>query len=271
MQLTLLGTGTSMGVPVIGCQCSVCTSADQHNRRLRTSALLRVAGLTILIDAGPDFRQQALTAGLTRLDAVLLTHSHVDHISGLDDLRPLNMAQGSTIPLYGSAHTLKDVRKRFDYAFSDASAGSTRPMLELCEVQSERVFQVGPVPILPFDIQHGTWTITGFRVGSLGYVTDASFIPASSLQHLYGLDVLVLNALRDGPHPTHFSLDQAVAMVEQLQPRRALFVHMTHDLDHETTNARLPDHIQLAHDGQVVEVADDFDISGAAIPRHVAR
>jgi phosphoribosyl 1,2-cyclic phosphate phosphodiesterase len=258
MRLTFLGTGTSMGVPVIGCRCAVCTSLDARNKRLRTSALLEADGLSLLFDAGPDLRQQALAAGLSRVDAVLLTHAHADHVSGLDDLRPLNFAQRSAIPLYGSAATLAFIRGRFDYAFVNGSEGSTRPALDLIEIQSAVPFRVGPVQVLPFDVQHGTWTITGFRVGGLGYVTDASFIPPASLDCLRGVDVLVLNALRLAAHPTHFSVDQARRIVEELRPRRALLVHMTHDLDHEATNATLPDNIRLAYDGQVVEVADSY-------------
>lgn len=246
-----------MGVPVIGCRCAVCSSPDPRNKRLRTSALLEVAGLNLLFDAGPDLRQQALTVGLARLDAVLLTHAHADHVSGLDDLRPLNFAQKSTIPLYGAASTLGFVRTRFDYAFMNGSVGSTRPALELIEIQSQSPFRIDPVEVLPFDIKHGAWTITGFRIGRLGYVTDASSIPPESLEYLRGLDVLVLNALRLATHPTHFSLDEACALIDELRPRRALLVHMTHDLDHETTNETLPDHIRLAHDGLAIEIAED--------------
>ncbi|MFL5806255.1 MAG: MBL fold metallo-hydrolase [Roseiflexaceae bacterium] len=257
MRLTFLGTGTSMGVPVIGCRCPICTSPNPHNKRLRTSALLEVAGLNLLFDAGPDLRQQALAAGLTRLDAVLLTHSHADHVTGLDDLRPLNFAQRAAIPLYGTPPTLRFVRKHFDYAFAETSDGSTRPSLELVEINDSVAFQIGPVMIMPFDVQHGTWTITGFRIGALGYVTDASAIPPPSLAHLHGLDLLVLNALRQKPHPTHFSLDQALEMIGELRPRRALLVHMTHDMEHDTINATLPEHVRLAYDGQIVEIADE--------------
>ena len=256
MRLTFLGTGTSTGVPAIGCRCAVCLSTDPRNRRLRTSALLQTGTAQVLIDAGPDLRQQLLATNVTRLDAVLLTHSHADHVAGLDDLRPLNMVQHASIPLYGSARTLRDVRRRFDYAFSDSSLGSSRPQLELCEIQSYQPFQLGELEVMPLDVQHGTWLITGFRIGGLGYVTDASAIPGASLDLLGGLDVLVLNALRDGPHPTHFSLEQALGVIEELRPRRALLVHMTHDLDHTATNARLPEHIRLAHDRLVVEVDD---------------
>lgn len=259
MRLTFLGTGTSMGVPVIGCRCDVCLSPDPRNKRLRTSALLEVAGRTLLFDAGPDLRQQALAVGLTRLDAVLLTHAHSDHIFGIDDLRPLNFAQRAAIPLYGTATTLASVRERFGYAFTNGSDGSTRPMLDLIEVASGAPFTVHSVPVLPFDVQHGTWTITGFRIGRLGYVTDASLIPPESLEHLRGLDLLVLNALREAEHPTHFTVRQACQVIERLRPRRALLVHMTHDLDHATTNAALPEHVRLAYDGQVVDLPDGYD------------
>jgi phosphoribosyl 1,2-cyclic phosphate phosphodiesterase len=256
MRLTFLGTGTSMGIPVIGCRCPVCTSPNPRNKRLRTSALLEVAGLNLLFDAGPDLRQQALAVGLTRLDAVLLTHSHADHITGLDDLRPLNFAQQAAIPLYGTPPTLTFVRQHFAYAFAETSDGSTRPSLDLIEIGDSAAFQIGPITILPFDVQHGTWMITGFRIGGLGYVTDASAIPSPSLAHLRGLDLLVLNALRQKPHPTHFSLDQALAIIDELRPRRALLVHMTHDMEHATVNATLPEHVRLAYDGQIVEIVD---------------
>lgn len=243
-----------MGVPVIGCRCAVCSSSDPHNKRLRTSALLEIDGLNLLFDAGPDLRQQALAAGLARIDAVLLTHAHADHVAGLDDLRPLNFAQRSAIPLYGTARTLAFIRERFGYAFTNSSEGSTRPALELVEIDGQTVFQIGGVTVTPFDVLHGTWTITGFRIGGLGYVTDASMIPTASLAHLRDLDLLVLNALRTTPHPTHLSLNEALTLIDELRPRRALLVHMTHDMEHETINATLPDHVRLAYDGQVVEV-----------------
>lgn len=256
MRLTFLGTGTSMGVPVIGCRCAVCSSSDPYNKRLRTSALLEVDRLNILFDAGPDLRQQALSARLARLDAVLLTHAHADHIAGLDDLRPLNFAQRASIPLYGTARTMAAIRERFGYAFADMSEGSTRPLLDLVEIDGTSVFQIGPVKVKPLDVRHGTWMITGFRIGGLGYVTDASAIPQESLAHLRDLDLLVLNALRVRPHPTHLSLSQALEVIDELGPRRALLVHMTHDLDHRTINATLPEHVRLAYDGQVVEIEE---------------
>lgn len=257
MRLTFLGTGTSMGVPVIGCNCAICRSPDPRNHRLRTSALIEIDGRTILIDAGPDLRQQALAARIARLDAVLLTHCHADHVAGLDDLRPLNFAQRGAIPLYGTAATLDFVRNRFSYAFSETSQGSTRPMMELVEIDGVTPFTAAGVTVVPFEVLHGTWTITGFRIGGLGYVTDASVVPAPARAHLQDLDVLVLNALRERPHPTHLSLAEALHLAEELRPRQALFVHMNHELDHAATNAALPPFAQLAYDGQIVEIPDD--------------
>jgi phosphoribosyl 1,2-cyclic phosphate phosphodiesterase len=248
MQLRFLGTGTSMGVPVIGCDCEVCTSGDPRNRRTRTSALVRTGGQTILIDAGPDFRAQALAAGLRRLDAVLLTHSHFDHVAGIDDLRPIC---GHGVPIFGSPRTLADVRERFAYAFVESSVGSTRPSIELRPVDGP--FAVGPTQIVPLDIMHGTWPITAYRIGGLGYVTDASFIPAESSELLRGLDVLVLNCLRYEPHPTHFSLSEAVAVIAELRPRRAFLVHMTHAFDHASAGADLPPGVEFAYDGLEIQ------------------
>lgn len=251
MLLRFLGTGTSMGVPVIGCGCAVCTSPDPRNRRTRTSALLKTDGKTILIDAGPDFRTQALAAGLTALDGVLLTHSHFDHVAGLDDLRPLCHRMGC-VPVYGSERTLADVRERFAYAFVETSAGSTRPSLDLRPIDAP--FTLGGTTITPLPIIHGTWPITGYRVGNLGYITDASHIPPDTWAQLGDLDVLVLNALRQEPHPTHYSIDQALAVIAELRPRRAYLVHMTHNVEHVTTSAVLPSGVALAYDGLEVTV-----------------
>ncbi len=254
MQLTFLGTGTSQGVPIIGCTCSVCQSPDPRNRRTRTSALLHAEGQHILIDAGPDFRMQALANHIQHLDAVLLTHHHFDHIGGLDDLRPITEKVGS-LPIYGYPETLNDVQQRFDYAFNEkiASVGSTRPLLKPTPVSGP--FSVGNVRIIPFDIVHGTWTIAGYRFGNLAYITDASAIPHASMEHLYDLDVLVLNALRFKSHPTHFNLEEALVVIDRLRPRRTFLVHTTHAFDYATIHAYLPDGVELAYDGLVVQVA----------------
>lgn len=266
MRLTFLGTGTSMGVPIIGCTCPVCTSADPNNSRLRTSALLQLGEQAILIDAGPDFRQQALTQRITHLDAVLLTHAHYDHVAGLDDLRPLTLRTDRSMPIYGHPDTLASVRTRFDYAFTPTPAheGTSRPALTLnalshyepCQVELTPAWGRTTLEVLPFDVRHGKALVTGYRIGRLGYITDASYLPPESLELLHGLDLLVLNALRHEPHPTHLSLGEALAIIEQLQPRRARLVHLTHTFDHATTNQELPCHIELAYDGLSLNVAE---------------
>jgi phosphoribosyl 1,2-cyclic phosphate phosphodiesterase len=255
MRLTILGTGTSMGVPVIGCGCAVCTSPDPRNRRLRTSALLHHNGTTLLIDAGPDMRAQVLRHGITKLDAVLLTHAHTDHIGGIDDLRPFTMRSNQPLPIYGDLVTLDRVRYMFDYAFDPAPSLSTRPQLETHEINGQ--FEVGPFAIEPFAVQHGPNAITGYRIGALAYITDASSLPPTTMAKLQGLDVLVINALRWTPHPLHLTVEQALAIVRELQPRQAYFVHITHDLDHAAVNAELPPNAQLAYDGQIIEVTSN--------------
>jgi len=252
MRLTILGCGASMGVPAIGCQCAICTSDDPRNRRTRTAALLSAGGVEILIDAGPDLRQQALRAGISRLDAVLLTHAHQDHVGGIDDLRPINMAMGTSLPMYGTPPTLQRVRHQFDYAFTPEPTPSTRPQLQL-EAMPDGPFAIAGVPITPLPIMHGEWAIVGFRFGSVAYVTDVSHIPEGTFDLLAGVDDLVLGALRYKPHPIHFTIDQALEAIALIGPRRAWLTHMTHDVDYATLCAQLPDHVRPAHDGLVIE------------------
>jgi len=246
-----------MGVPVIGCDCPVCTSPDPRNKRLRTSALIEAGGTTILIDAGPDLRTQMLRAQVRHLDAILLTHAHADHVGGIDDLRPFTMGQahGRSLPIYGNTATLDRVRHQYDYAFDPAPSLSTRPRLELRPLDGP--FQIGAIGVDYFDVLHGPQAIVGYRFGRLGYITDGKSLPEATMQKLHGLDVLVINALRYQDHPLHFTVEQAVAIVKELQPRQAYFVHITHDLEHTTTNAALPRYAQLAYDGQVVDIPDD--------------
>ncbi len=252
MRLTLLGTGTSMGVPVIACQCNVCTSPDLCNKRLRTSALLEHRGTTLLIDAGPDMRTQVLRHQVRQLDAVLLTHAHADHVGGIDDLRPFTMRDQRDLPIYGDGATLARVRHQFDYAFDPAPSLSTRPRLDTREISGP--FRVGDVAIEPFEVLHGPHSITGYRFGPLAYVTDAKALPTQTMAKLRGLQVLIINALRRVDHPLHLTLDEALTVVEKLAPQQAFFVHITHDLDHCATNAELPPYAQLAYDGQVIEI-----------------
>jgi phosphoribosyl 1,2-cyclic phosphate phosphodiesterase len=251
--ITVLGSGTSVGVPTIGCHCAVCASADPRDKRLRPSALVSYGGRNVVIDTTPDFRQQALRAGLERLDAVLLTHAHADHIMGLDDVRPFNYGHKQGIPVYGSAETLATVRRVFEYIFSGREHDSHVPRLETHELDGGP-FELFGLVVVPVPLWHGRTPVYGFRFGSAAYLTDHSAIPGESLELLRGLDVLMLDALRHRPHPTHTTLARALEYVEELKPRRAYFTHICHDLAHEATERELPPHVRLAYDGLEIQV-----------------
>ena len=254
MRVTLLCTGTSTGIPMIGCTCQVCTSTDSRDMRLRTAALIETPDGNILIDAGPDMRQQLLRAGTKSLHAVLLTHEHQDHIGGIDDLRPLNYRMDTPMPVYGRRRTIEAVKKRYYYAFDNNNGGSSRPNLTMHELTPWQTLTLAGVPITVLPITHGTLDIFGYRIGNLAYITDASNIDAEVVRALAGVDTLIINALRDDPHPMHLSFDQAQAYVERIGPRRAYYVHLTHDILHATLIDRLPTHIQPGFDGLMLEV-----------------
>ena len=257
--LTFLGTGTSMGVPTLGCDCAVCASAvsptgDPRNRRTRPSVLISWDSHNVLIDTGPDFHAQAIRANLRSLDAVLYTHPHADHILGLDDLRPLSFRNApDTLPLYADDPTADTIERIFDYTFAgpgkDRYPTSARVTLHRIADTPGTAIDLFGIPFLRIPVTHGHRTITGYRFGAAAYLTDLSDIPAESLPLLANLDVLILDALRRQPHPTHSSLENSIALVEKIRPRRAFFTHMSHDLDHDATNAILPPHIRLAYDG----------------------
>jgi phosphoribosyl 1,2-cyclic phosphate phosphodiesterase len=252
MRVTFLGTGTSTGVPVIGCRCRVCTSDDPRNRRLRPSILLEWEDRKILVDSSSDFRQQALRHRIDRLDAVLYTHGHADHVMGLDDLRIYNFRQKADLPVYGSAGTLEDLRRTFWYAFSATQEGGGKPQLDLREVSA--AFELFGVRVSPVPLWHGELAVFGYRIGDFAYCTDCNRIPPDSLRALEGLDILVLDALRPTPHPTHFSLPETLAVLADLKPNRAYLVHMSHDIEHGETEATLPPSIRLAFDGLALEL-----------------
>lgn len=273
MEVLFLGTGTSYGVPMIGCECAVCASRNPKNKRTRASIGVRHAGLTILVDTTPDLRSQALAHGLTRVDAVFLTHAHADHIFGLDDLRRFTDLQDTYLPCYGDEGTLARVQRAFDYGFAQGIPCKGLPKLRAVTLapggfdqdvdrflaELPQPFRVGELQIEPLPVAHGRWATLAFRFTdpagrSFAYATDCSAVPPLARKHLRDLDLLILDALRPTPHPTHLSLPQALEVVAELQPRRALFTHISHALDHEATNATLPEYVALAYDGQVVTV-----------------
>jgi phosphoribosyl 1,2-cyclic phosphate phosphodiesterase len=252
-RITVLGSGTSSGVPTLGCECAVCRSEDPRDQRLRPSIALRLGGRNVLIDTTPDFRAQALRARIRSVDAVLYTHSHADHILGLDDVRPFNYKQGGAIPIYGAEDTLEDIRRVFRYAFDDGAKESAVPQIET-HVFTEAPFDVFGLKVKPVPIDHGRSRVYGFRFGRAAYLTDHSAIPEESLKLLEDLDVLFLDALRHRPHPTHSTVAQSLETVERLKPRRAYFTHISHDLGHRVTEETLPPHVRLAYDGLEIDV-----------------
>jgi phosphoribosyl 1,2-cyclic phosphate phosphodiesterase len=253
--LTVLGSGTSMGVPTIGCDCAVCHSADPHDRRTRPSVMISYAGHNILIDTTPDFREQALREKITHLDAVLYTHTHADHILGIDDLRPLSYRhKPGRMPLYADARAADTLRNMFRYIFEGKYKFGGLPLVELKNIDGPLEFfgaEFQPVTVI-----HGETPILGFRFGSAAYLTDHSDIPAASKEQLRDLDILFLDALRYAPHPTHTTVEQALKIVEELSPKRAFFTHICHDLPHDATNATFPPSVRLAYDGMKL----DFEI-----------
>jgi phosphoribosyl 1,2-cyclic phosphate phosphodiesterase len=249
--LTVLGSGTSMGVPTIGCSCAVCHSADPRDRRTRPSILLEYGGKFVLIDTTPDFREQAIRENIRQLDAVLYTHTHADHILGIDDLRPLSFHRDGGIPLYARPEAAEFLRTMFRYIFeSDYKFGG------IARVQLKPI--KGPMELFgarfePVTVIHGDTEIYGFRFGSAAYLTDFSDIPDQSFEQLQDLDILFLDALRHKPHPTHSTVENSLKIVERVKPQRAFFTHICHDLPHEATNATLPEHVRLSHDGMKLE------------------
>jgi phosphoribosyl 1,2-cyclic phosphate phosphodiesterase len=248
---TFLGTGTSVGVPMIGCSCQVCTSPDPRNQRYRCSALIRTDHGNIVIDTTPELRLQLLRAKVGIVHAVLFTHAHADHMYGLDDLRPIPKYLGEPVPLFCTTEVERKLRQAFSYAFSPDAASMPMgylPKLVFRNIGDEP-FRVLEERITPIPLEHAHFSVLGFRVGDLAYCTDVSKIPRRSMDRLRGLEVLVLDALRLKPHPAHFCLDEALDMIAQLQPAKAYLTHMSHDLDHEATNKMLPPNVELAYDG----------------------
>lgn len=248
MKVNFLGTGTSQGVPVIGCDCVVCKSLDFRDKRFRTSVHIEVQGISLVIDTGPDFRMQMLRAGITRLDAVLFTHEHKDHTAGLDDIRPFNFSQKMDMPIFAKRNVLDQIRREYSYIFSPKKYPGV-PQVEQVEI-TENQFNVHGVVVTPIPVLHYRLPVFGFRIGDFAYITDANFIPEESMKLLEGTDTLVLNALQITPHISHFTLDEAIQIARTVGARRTYLTHISHRLGlHEQIDSQLPEGIALAYDG----------------------
>ena len=254
LAVTILGTGTSQGIPVIGCTCEVCRSADPRDQRLRVSALLSWGGHHVVIDTGPDFRQQMLRAAPDHLDAVLLTHEHNDHIIGLDDVRPFNFRQGGNLPVYGLPRVVEEVRRRFAYVFAEQRYPGA-PMIELHQVEADQPIVIGDRTIMPLSVMHGSLPILGYRTGDFAYLTDVKTLPASTIARLRGLHTLVVNALHHRPHHSHLNLAEALELIKVIRPEQAFLTHVSHSMGrHAEVAETLPPGVHLAYDGLKIEL-----------------
>lgn len=254
LKIILLGTGTSQGIPVIGCTCKTCKSPDPRDKRTRTSAFIQTHDIGIAIDLGPDFRRQMLDNDLSDVHCVLLTHEHNDHISGLDDIRPINYMYKREIPIYGSARSMLEIRRRFFYAFDPDYYYPGKPRVAGIVI-NDNPFRIGDIDIIPIPADHGDMPVYGFRIGNMAYLTDAKTIPESSKLLLRNLDVLVLNALRFEPHEAHLNIEEALALIKELSPRRTFLTHISHDMGlHEETDKILPDGVKLGYDGLTIHI-----------------
>lgn len=249
MKVTILGTGTSQGVPVIGCKCETCLSSNSKDKRLRTSAFINVKGMKILIDTSIDFRQQMLKNKIDDIDAVLYTHHHVDHINGMDDLRQITQKHNKVIELYGNKSTMDELKITFRYVFDEELIRHHAVPLVHFNYIENREFYIGDVKIIPVECLHGNLKIFGYRIDNFAYITDCSKISEEEIQKLQGLKVLVINALRIRPHPTHFNLQQAIEVALKVKPKRTYLTHLTHDILHDKINSTLPKGIELGYDG----------------------
>lgn len=249
--LSILGSGTSHGIPMIACDCAVCTSTDPRDKRTRCAAVIQANGATLLIDTPPEFRLQCIAADLRRIDAVLFTHGHADHVVGMDDLRRFNWLAGRALGVYATPATLEVIMRMFPYAFAeDPEYPSAKPRLVARELHHDMEIEGVPVTLVP--AFHGELPVLGFRVGDIAYLTDVNRIPSESMAKLNGLDVLVLDALRRRPHPTHFNLEQAIAKAAEIGARNTYFTHIAHELAHAEVEAELPEGMHLTYDGLVV-------------------
>lgn len=252
MKLTFLGTGTSVGVPTIGCTCRVCSSTDPHDKRLRASVLVESGDARVLVDCGPDFRQQMLGREFKKIDAVLLTHEHYDHVGGIDDLRPF--CTFGEVDVYADGNTVGDLRRRIPYCFGESKYPGV-PKINLSVVEPHRPFSIGSIDVLPIQVMHGKLPILGYRFGDLVYITDMKTIRKEEMEYLKGVKILIVNALRFSPeHHSHMTVNEAMEFIRMVSPQKTYFTHMGHDIGlHEEVNRQLPDDMDLAYDGQMIE------------------
>ncbi|MFA5647638.1 MAG: MBL fold metallo-hydrolase [Bacteroidales bacterium] len=253
MKFTFLGTGTSQGVPIIGCSCSICASSDSRDKRLRTSALIEYKGTTIAIDAGPDFRQQMLRANVKKLDAILLTHEHRDHIAGLDDVRAFNYLQQRAMDVWAESRVIEAIQNEFSYVFAEYKYPGS-PEMNLCPISGNPI-KIGDIEILPIRLYHAKLPIYGFKIGKLTYITDASLIPDSEMRKIADTEVLVINALRRKSHVSHFSLPEALDIIKKVNPKQAFLTHISHKIGlYSEVQKELPPNVMLAYDGLEVYI-----------------
>lgn len=258
MRLTFLGTGTSFGVPQVGCDCPVCRSSDPRDKRTRCSVTIESNGRTILIDTAPELRLQLLTNGIAQIDAVLYTHAHADHVNGIDDLRIFTARPGARqLSCYGPVEALEQIDRGFRYIFDDVQpySGTSKPRLNLMPLEAGQVVEIAGMPVLPLAFEHGYVRVFGYRIGKVAYITDAKAIPDPAREQLRDLDLLVLNALWHRPHPTHLSIEEAVDTARSIGARRTFFTHLTHETGHAELAASLPPGIAPAYDGLTLEVS----------------
>lgn len=252
MKFTFLGTGTSQGVPIIACQCGVCNSNDKRDKRLRSSALIELDGQVIAIDAGPDFRQQMLSASVTKLDAIIITHEHRDHIAGLDDVRAFNFLQRKPMDIWGESRVLKSIQNDYSYVFADYKYPGV-PQMNLHKLVGEK-FEIGKVTITPIRAYHYKMPVYGFRFGNLTYITDANSIPVEEMDKIFGSEIFIINALRKEKHISHFNMEEALKLIQDINPQRAYITHIGHQMGfHNEVQKELPDNVFLAYDGLVID------------------